>query len=409
MDLGSAVVLVVDDQEANVALLKRVLARLGIGKVVALTDSRQTVAHYQLLEPDLILLDLHMPHMDGLAVLEALAEVVPADEFLPVVVLTADVTDEAKQAALVAGATDFLTKPFDHTEVILRVRNLLATRAAHLELRRHTATLEAQLAERADRERREADAAAARIRRVRTVLNTSAITMAFQPIVDLATGITVGFEALARFPGSPPRPPNEWFAEAAAAGLGQELELLAIRLALAQLDRIPSLAYLSLNVSPETVVRPELRELLTPHAERIVLELTEHVTFEPYEALLTALKDLRRRGIRIAVDDAGAGYASLRHILCIRPEIIKLDIALTRGICADPARRALTASLVNFGAETGAAIVAEGIETDADLGSLRRLGVRCGQGYQLARPGPLPEAVSIGARPTGPAVHAASA
>src|ERR1700730_12563657 len=123
--IAGAVVLVVDDVEANVMVLERLLVRAGAGRVVGITDPRQTIEQYQAIEPDLILLDLHMPKLDGLAVLEALAAVIPADSFTPIVVLTADTTFEAKQEALALGAIDFLTKPFEQVEVLLRVNNLL--------------------------------------------------------------------------------------------------------------------------------------------------------------------------------------------------------------------------------------------------------------------------------------------
>lgn len=388
--LAAATVLVVDDQPANVILLERLLARVGVGKVVGITDPRLAVDQYRTLQPDLILLDLHMPHLDGLAVLDALASVVPDESFVPVLVLSADVTDDSKRAALAAGAKDFLTKPFDQTEVILRVKNLLETRALYVALQCHNAALEAELAEQAERERRLAHEHEERQRRIRGVLDTSAITMVFQPIVALEGGAVVGAEALSRFPDPEGRPPNEWFAEAARVGLGAELELLAVRAALAQLDQLPPTAYVAVNVSPATVLHPELAAIVTGHDSRVVVELTEHIAVETYDRLLDALRALRALGVRVAVDDAGSGYASLQHILRISPDIIKLDIGLTRDIDADPARRALAVSLVSFAKETGAAIVAEGIETAEEFDTLRRIGVAYGQGYHIARPGPLP-------------------
>jgi EAL domain-containing protein (putative c-di-GMP-specific phosphodiesterase class I) len=121
-----------------------------------------------------------------------------------------------------------------------------------------------------------------------------------------------------------------------------------------------------------------------------VLELTEHASVGNYGRLADALDPLRVRGVRVAVDDAGAGFASFRHILNLNPDIIKLDMALTRGIQADPVRRALASALVTFARELHAVIVAEGIETEAELKALRSLGVGYGQGFFLARPGSLP-------------------
>lgn len=384
--LADVVVLVVDDNENNVLLLERLLKRIGIGRVVGITDPRETVRLYQEIQPDLILLDLHMPHLDGVAVLEQLGIVIPAGSFIPILVLTADATLEAKQRALTAGAKDFVTKPFEQTEVLLRVKNLLETRALHLGLERHNAALEMQLAKTAERERRLAREHEDRRARVQQLLDNQAITMVVQPIVDLLTSRVVGVEALARFSAQPQRRPDEWFAEAAAAGLGTDLELLAVRTAVAHLDLMPDDTYLSVNVSPRTALDPRLTEIMRSQAARIVLELTEHAPVEEYDQLLAAFAELRNAGMRIAVDDAGSGYASLQHILRLSPDIIKLDIELIRGINTDPARQSLTAALVLFGEKIGATITAEGIENADELHTLRRLHVPYGQGYHLGRP-----------------------
>jgi EAL domain-containing protein (putative c-di-GMP-specific phosphodiesterase class I) len=170
-----------------------------------------------------------------------------------------------------------------------------------------------------------------------------------------------------------------------------ELELAAVQAALDQLDRLPSNAFMAINVSPATFVAPELEALIVQYpAERLVLELTEHSRVDDYDTLLTALDGLRRRGLRIAVDDTGAGYAGFQHILRLRPHILKLDTTLTRGIDADPVRRSLATALVNFAHEIGATIIAEGIEISGELVSLQRIGIPWGQGYHLARPGSLP-------------------
>jgi EAL domain-containing protein (putative c-di-GMP-specific phosphodiesterase class I) len=157
-------------------------------------------------------------------------------------------------------------------------------------------------------------------------------TMVFQPMADLITGDVVGVEALARFACEPHRPPDQWFAEADDIGRGAELELTAIAAALDQLDRLPLEAFLAVNASPATVITPQFDALLARHpADRVVLELTEHHPVDDYPALLDALDRFRRWGGRIAVDDTGAGYASFQHLLWLHPDIIKLDITLTRG------------------------------------------------------------------------------
>src|SRR5947209_17209858 len=137
-------------------------------------------------------------------------------------------------------------------------------------------------------------------------------------------------------------------------------------------------------------VVPPLATLLGGYpGDRIVLELTEHTRVQDYEALLGALGGPRSHGVRIAVDDTGAGYAGLQHLLRLRPNVLKLDIALTRSIDTDPARRALATALVGFAAEIGAVLVAEGVESVDELRSLRMLGIPAAQGFRLGRPGPV--------------------
>ncbi len=227
--------------------------------------------------------------------------------------------------------------------------------------------------------------------RVRHVLDhPDVIGLVFQPIVDLLSDQAVAVEALARFNAIPIRPPDMWFADARRAGLGLELEMLAVTRALEQLGGLPDTLSVTINAGPETIVSSQLRRaLLDLPARRIVLELTEHTAFDDYPALAGTLMALRRAGIRIAVDDAGSGYSSLTHILQLAPDFIKLDRELVTGIDVDPVRRALVTSLVTFAGDTGAEILAEGVETKDELQAVRRLGVRYAQGYYLGRPVPL--------------------
>ena len=228
-------------------------------------------------------------------------------------------------------------------------------------------------------------------KRLRVALASRSLQTVFQPIVDLRTGQPVGAEALARFDLHPVRPPDVWFAEAAEMGLGVNLEVLALHSALEQLHRLPSGLYVSLNASPAAMVSQEFRDAVASvPAERLVLELTEHTGIDDYRLFATAIEDLRSRGARLAVDDAGSGFASFRHILNLRPDVIKLDIGITRGIDLDPARRALGAALLHFGFDAyRAAMVAEGIETQGEYNTLRSLGCGFGQGFYLGRPGRL--------------------
>ena len=213
--------------------------------------------------------------------------------------------------------------------------------------------------------------------------------MVYQPIVDLRTRAVVGMEALARFHSLPLRPPNEWFAAAVELELGIQLEMMAVRSAMTALPHLPDGAYLSVNCSPRAAMAPELAALVDGDASRMVVEITEHEAIEDYEVLATALEGCAARGVRVAIDDAGAGFASLRHTVLLHPDIVKVDTSLTRNIDGDRAKRAMTSALVSFGEEMGIAIVAEGIETREELETLVTLGVPFGQGFYLAEPAPL--------------------
>ena len=215
----------------------------------------------------------------------------------------------------------------------------------------------------------------------------TALFMVFQPIVEVATGDIAAFEALARFDVTPYRPPDVWFREAHVNNLGVELELLAVTHALDQLPMLPHGVALTVNAGPQTAMTREFADAMSKAPARsVILELTEHTLVDDYEELISSLRALRRRGTRLAIDDTGSGYSSLSHILKLAPDFIKLDRDLVSGIDVDPVRRALAASLVTFAADTGAQIIAEGVETADELAVLRRLGLRYAQGYQLARP-----------------------
>jgi EAL domain-containing protein (putative c-di-GMP-specific phosphodiesterase class I) len=226
--------------------------------------------------------------------------------------------------------------------------------------------------------------------RIRQVLNAREFTMVFQPVVDLRSNEIVGAEALARFQPGPYRPPDVWFAEAHRVGLGIELEHAAVRTALNYADRIPPNRYIAVNVGPEALESRELAAALdSVDGHRVVIELTEQTPVADYSQLRRALLALRRRGVRLAVDDTGSGVASLSHIVKLAPDIVKIDKELIQGIDFDPVRRSLVSAVVAFAPELGAEVVAEGIETAAEYDTLRSLEVAHGQGYFLGRPGPV--------------------
>jgi len=232
-----------------------------------------------------------------------------------------------------------------------------------------------------------------KLSRIEAVLEDGLFEMVYQPVVDIHTERTVGFEALCRVRAEPLRTPDLWFAEADEVNLREPFELAAIGKATSVLSSLPDDTFLAVNVSPATVLAPGLEAALRGlRHERIVLELTEQTLIAEYDAIRGALAPLRALGVRIAIDDAGAGYSSLRHILQLEPDMIKFDISLTRGIDTDPVRQALIGALVGFTDKTGSSIIAEGVETGAELDCLRRLRVGFAQGYHLGRPAPLERA-----------------
>ena len=230
----------------------------------------------------------------------------------------------------------------------------------------------------------------ATLARVDAAIAGDGMRMVFQPIVQISSGAVVGAEALSRFVGGPPTP-DGWFRDAAGVGKGVELELASLRMAVASLADLPLETYLSVNASPELISLWADRPMPDGvRYDRLVLEITEHAPILDYGPLKAALNRLRERGGRIAIDDAGAGYSSFRHILQVKPDLIKLDISITRDVDRDSSRRALASALSTFAGEVGATLVAEGVETVAELETLQRLGVTTAQGYLFARPGPLP-------------------
>jgi len=240
--------------------------------------------------------------------------------------------------------------------------------------------IESELGDEADRREQ--------VARITHLIEQDRLAMVYQPIHRLADGRPIGVEALARFPDQAERTPDRWFAEAARIGLGTELEMLAVRQAIRGLPFIPAELYVAVNVSPTTAMSAELEKVVVAAPQgRLVVEVTEHSKVADYEALCAALARLRTRA-RIAIDDVGAGYSGLRRILDLRPDILKLDMSLTRDVDSDPARSALARALVTFAQGIGCQIVAEGIETEAEMKALRAFGVGYGQGWHFSRPMP---------------------
>lgn len=553
-------ILVIDDQEANLRLLQRILSRAGHRDVHVTTDARQVEGLVASLEPDLLLLDLHMPHLDGHAVLERLAGPRDAEGFLPVLVLTADADPATRRRALELGATDYLTKPFDADEVVLRCRNLLRTRQLYRQVSKQNEVLADELVARAGelRDARSAhdlvlgalnqlnhastleeragalveelartaqfdavsimaidpdggvtplaiggmsafneivgrplspdEAASLRARwndspwteeidpdaygervgrlvresglrlscyvpiteqgrpvgllaassrcdaeaevsrdgrlalarefgaiaravlgsglaerheravarqHLQTVLADGGYRPVFQPVVDLRRRDIIGYEALTRFADGVR--PDLRFADARRVGLGLQLEEATLIAALAAADELPHSAWLSINASPDLLLDAgRLARVLAGARRMVVIEITEHVAIDDYDALRRALRSIGSN-VRVAIDDAGAGFASFRHVLELEPDFVKLDADLVRGVENDTSRQALVVGMRYFAQQTGSTLIAEGVETEAERAMLGELGIRFGQGYLFARPMPVSELASAAA------------
>ncbi|MDP4023113.1 EAL domain-containing protein [Methylobacterium sp. NEAU 140] len=257
-----------------------------------------------------------------------------------------------------------------------------------------------------EKDRRIAQDHAVRRQRIADLIAARALTLRFQPIYSVSDGRLTGFEALTRFTEAPQRSPDVWFAEAAAVGLGTELEFLAVETALAAKASLDPSLKLTVNLSPASVVSPRFAEVFAAiPLDRVVVELTEHAVIADYDALRAALAPFRARGLRLAIDDVGAGHSTFRHVLDLAPEFIKLDRSLIQDLHADSARRALAEALTSYGRRIGCEVVAEGVETPAEYAVLRAIGVTRAQGFLLGAPMPLEEARSLPLR--GAPLHGA--
>ena len=333
--------------------------------------------------PDVALLDFNMPG-GGEHAARGILERSPATR---IVALSGSNDRTVVLDMLRAGAASYVVKGAHPDEIIEAI--LRSARGASILSAEVASSVIGELTAHLDRRELEESESRHLLGRIRQVIDERLFDVMFQPIVDLREVQIVGVEALSRFSAEPIQTPDRWFAEAELAGLLAELELAAARTALARAGDLEPQMFLSLNLSPATLARcgPLFDDV---GAGRLVVEITEHAAIDDYDALASHLAPIRDRGTRVAVDDAGAGFASLRHALQLSPDFIKLDVSLTRGIDGDRRRRALAAGLIGFADELGAEVVAEGIETRAELDALRELGVRYGQGYFLAAPGPLP-------------------
>jgi len=232
--------------------------------------------------------------------------------------------------------------------------------------------------------------------RIEKVIEENAISIVFQPIYDIRNNEIIGYECLSRFEYVEGMTTHDWFEQARECKLDIELELTAFLEAIRYLPSIPDNQYLSINLSPNSIYdESSIKAIANFDLSRIVIEITEHERIKNYEKFNNALIILRQKGARIAIDDAGAGYASLKHILEIEADKIKLDISLIRDIHRDKKRRALASALVTFAHEIGTKVLAEGVESEEEMRTLIRMGVTTMQGYYIGRPQPFESITKI--------------
>jgi EAL domain-containing protein (putative c-di-GMP-specific phosphodiesterase class I) len=225
--------------------------------------------------------------------------------------------------------------------------------------------------------------------RITNAIKNNLITMHYQPILDLNTNNISGYESLARFHSDPYVTPDIWFQDAYLIGMDEKLEMLAVKSAL-QVGKyfLNNNHYLSINVSPAHILSGALEKAIENLTCDVLVEITEHQPIADYAAFQRAFNPLRRKGVKLAIDDVGTGYSNLSNILELEPDIIKLDLSLTRDIHKDRKRIALASAMCTFAKETHCEIIAEGIENKHELNKLKELGVSKGQGYFIGRPSP---------------------
>ena len=359
-------VLIVEDDPALRFVFERALSRAGLAPRAA-GSVREALAAIASQPADCIIVDRGLPGVSGLELLRLLRSAREMNDVRLIVVSGLDAVDERIEG-LEAGADDYLAKPVSPTELVARVRAQLRTRGV---IRGRMGAEEA------------ATSAAAW---TAGVITDGAYTTHFQPIVDLDLAKTIGFEALTRFADG--TRPDIGFARASRAGLGVDLELATVERAVELAGGLQAGAYVSLNLGAASVPETSRLSGIVGRADRpVMLELTERDPVLDYGALRLALGRLGSVD-HLAIDDVGNGYATLAHVLELRPDVLKLDRSWVRDLPTDPARRSLLGALRKFAGETGAELLAEGIETDEELATVRALGIRLGQGYLLGRPSP---------------------
>ncbi|MHB8510472.1 MAG: EAL domain-containing protein [Candidatus Dormibacteria bacterium] len=371
-----------DDPNIRAALVKLIGLEDSLEVVGEARDAEEAIELARQLQPDAALMDVNMPRGGGPHATQGIRSTSPGTR-----IIAHSVHDDrsAVLQMIRAGAVGYLVKGTsaeDMHETLRRACRGEGTLSGEV-----ISTVVYELSSILNLQEQQAEAHRAQVARVRSFIRGQGLSMLYQPILELASGRPVGVEALARFDLEPGRPAEAWFEEAGAVGYRTELELATIELGLRSLEQLPPELFMAVNVSPATIsTAPFVRLLDAVPLARVSLEISAHVAAYDYPALNQVLGDLRRRGMRLAVDDVGAGICSLPHILHLRPDLIKLDVSITADLALDPAREALAAALQTFARATDAHLVAEGVESPEQLKALVAIGATYGQGFHLAVP-----------------------
>lgn len=365
-------ILLVDDSAVHRVAMATMLERAGFEVIVG-TNGRDAVRLVREQQPDALVIDALMPVMGGF---DAIAEIRAGTDAttLPTLVVSGLDDIDSRVRALEIGADDFLTKPIHADELTARVRAQLRHAAAWATQAQGPsgAANPSRVAEQAWLDR---------------VVEHRDFDLHFQPIIDITTGRIDAEEALVRFRDG--HTPLDVFNREETLERVVELELAIVAVAVAEAHRLPPGVAVHINVTPTAALDDRLPVLLEPADRRVVLEITENDRFNTADAAV--LRSRLPTGCQIAADDVGAGFSGLSQLLGVRPEVVKIDRELVKGLQDDPARQVVVAGLVRFAEATGATLIAEGIEEPDESDALVRLGVRLGQGYLFGRPAPVTE------------------
>jgi EAL domain-containing protein (putative c-di-GMP-specific phosphodiesterase class I)/CheY-like chemotaxis protein len=392
-------VLIADDEQAVRESLAGVIGSDPSLEIVGSAQDAQgaiDLAAWRL--PDVALLDVRMPGGGP----RAAAQIARLSPSTRVLALSAAEDRESVLAMIRAGALSYVGKTASNEEILSAIHGTaeggtqLSPRAVNGVFEAIADTAEGDASSHGNRSSLGRDPHEEIVR----IIERRAVELAYQPLADPATMRVVGVEALPRFRTRPMRPPETWFTEAAKHGSLVDLELVALNAALGRVEMLPPHVFLVVSVSSQTVVSDRFLDLIRgAELNRIALQLNEY-TSDPDELPTGALDELRAGGVRVAVHHAGSAPWSLRYIARLAPDLIRVDMSTLREMSADPTGNEPVSSLIGFAIDVGATVVADGVETEQEVQTLRGLGIGLAQGAYLARPGQIPGGGSTWGRTT---------